>query len=448
MTIKLKKNKSLKIFVGPVEVAGYYYNLHNGLRKIGLDCDYVVYENHRFSYRDACRDKKIIKIIQKLNTDFSIRRKKSIFSWFFKAAAEAMCFVWLPIALIRYDIFIFGFGRTLVVGNLDLPILKLLGKKIISNMAHGSEARPPFIDGAQHFPLPELYAASVLLKRTRRTKRTVERHFRYATTVIGSPMSTSQFATKKFINSFALGIPLEPGIAARSRGADDKQDGTTQVVQILHCPSDPLAKGTELIVSIIKNLQKKGRKIKLNLITGRPFAEVLSELNKCDFVVDQVFSDTPMAGFAAEAALFRKPAVVGGYGFDTLRRHVDADMWPPSVTCIPSNLENAIDSLVNNPTERRRIGEDAFQFVSKKWSDLEVAKRYNKILFDTPPASWWVDPHQVEYVHGACQNVQVTRNRIRVMLQYFGPRSLGLSHRPQLEKCALTLQPDQQNPSS
>ena len=72
------------------------------------------------------------------------------------------------------------------------------------------------------------------------------------------------------------------------------------------------------------------------------------------FEIDQVYCDTPMAGFATEAAWFGKPAVVGGYGFDYLKTYVPEGMWPPSKTCHPDKIENAIESLIVNKVERQK----------------------------------------------------------------------------------------------
>ena len=45
-------------------------------------------------------------------------------------------------------------------------------------------------------------------------------------------------------------------------------------------------------------------------IVGQPNDIVLAEIARSAFVIDQLYSDTPMAGFAAEAARLGKPAIV------------------------------------------------------------------------------------------------------------------------------------------
>ena len=48
----------------------------------------------------------------------------------------------------------------------------------------------------------------------------------------------------------------------------------------------------------------KDGKIKFIEITGRPNQEVLELISTCDFVIDQLYSDMAMVGFATEAAFF------------------------------------------------------------------------------------------------------------------------------------------------
>ena len=46
---------------------------------------------------------------------------------------------------------------------------------------------------------------------------------------------------------------------------------------------------------------------------------ILAELARCDFVIDQLYSDYPLPGLATEAAWFGKPTVVGGYAQYAIR---------------------------------------------------------------------------------------------------------------------------------
>ena len=140
-----------------------------------------------------------------------------------------------------------------------------------------------------------------------------------------------------------------------------------------------------------------------------------------------------MAGYATESAWFGKPAVVGGYDFDYLKKFVPEEMWPPSKICTPSQIEQAIEELIVNREERLKLGEDAEKFVQEKWSAKEIARRYLKLIEEDIPNDWWLDPKLVNYVYGAVQSCERSKEIIRQMVKRFGVRSLCLSHRPDLE---------------
>ena len=72
-------------------------------------------------------------------------------------------------------------------------------------MAHGSEARPIYIDGSFQSPdglsLPSL---DKLIFGASYSRKLVEKHQKLCTYLIGAPCSTSYFTSQKFINSFGV----------------------------------------------------------------------------------------------------------------------------------------------------------------------------------------------------------------------------------------------------
>ena len=51
------------------------------------------------------------------------------------------------VALVKYDAFIFTWGNSLWRWNLDFYLLKFLGKKLVLNLAYGSDMRLPYASG-------------------------------------------------------------------------------------------------------------------------------------------------------------------------------------------------------------------------------------------------------------------------------------------------------------
>ncbi len=429
----------MRVFVGPIEIAGYYSNLTRGFRSIGVDCDFYTFHHHPFNYGGETSKPKILRLADWFNR-FRGNSKRSIFMRFLLAIpGEILRHIWGLIAIFKYDVFIFGYGISLFRGNVDLILIHWLNKKIISNLGYGSECRPPYIDGFFMSKYRAKHSTNKICSSVVDLRKRQERHEKYATIVIGAPFSTSYFSRSLLLNWFALGIPINLNLPHSENLYSEKiyKLENQKKIRILHSPSNPEAKGTELIKHTIEKLKNRGYELDFVLIQGKKFQEVLIEIKNCDFVIDQIYSDTPMAGFATEAAWFGKPAVVGGYGLELLREFVPEGMWPPSKICKPDNIEQAIEDLIINKDERENLGRDALRFVHEKWNAKEVAKRYLRIIEGDVPNEWIFDPNDVCYLEGACQPRERTKAIVREMVEKHGVESLQLSHRPDLEKAFL-----------
>lgn len=430
-----------RILVGPIEIANYNKSLCSGFKQLGVPYDFVTHYPHPFDYGGETINPFLLRASRTIGAFRESRVGSKILKRLLLTTEILLQSIWGCIAIFRYDVFLFCFGKTLLPFNLDLPVLTFLGKKVISNIGLGSESRPAYINGAQNAKDGTLASLAQLRIRSKQSKKLVTRHIKFSSFVVGAPLSTSQFSSYSFINWFCVGFPSDaPGKMDKISDCFVKGGvafSGRRPVRILHSPSHPAVKGTARIQSAIDNLRANGYFIEFVLIHGRPFCDVVYEIKKCDFVVDQVFSDTPMAGFAKEAAWFGRPAVVGGYGIERLREFVSDDMWPPSEVCHPDELERSIERLIVDVDYRYRLGRDAQEFVRSKWSAKQVAHRYLRLIEGDVPKNWWFDPKTVVYVEGAGQSVAQSRENIRGLIQRYGLQSLQLSHRPELEQAFL-----------
>lgn len=422
MTTKIRR-----LLIGPSDTAGYSSHLAGGFWGLGIRCDLAVPIPHPFDYQTSAQIPPTIRFVRLLHR-LAAGCNRAIVRRGIRFFAQSVFSVWAVGALVKYDAFIFGFGRSLFPQNLDLPVLRALGKTVVSNIGHGSESRPPFIDGAfRSTDTGESPSATELVQLVAQTVLTVSRHEKYATVMIGHPLSTSQFATRQFVNSLSLGIPsgtIPPEELGRGPGITvGEAEGQ---VKILHAPSHRFAKGTEEIEIVIQALQAKGFNIAFELAEKMSNLEVLGAIQECDFVIDQVYSDGPLPGFATEAAWFAKPAVVAGYGIDLLRKFVPPEMWPPSKICSPTGLAQAVQELIECSTERRRLGLEAQAFVREFWNERSVARRYLQLLESGPPDSWLTNPGDVDYILGAGQPLEITKANVSKLVREFGPECLGI----------------------
>ena len=239
--------------------------------------------------------------------------------------------------------------------------------------------------------------------------------------------SSSVLRGKKFINSQAIGIPCIVDKRPEGKSLEDQ-------VTIMHAPSELAGKGTKVIREVIKEIISEGYNIEYIECVNKSNKEVMELLKKCDFIIDQLYSDTPMAGFASEAASFGVPAVVCGYyskWFDEMNKGI---IKAPSYFCLPHELKEAVIELIVNKEKRLRLGSDAFNFVSTEWNYTTVAKRYCCILNDEIPDRWWYDPYDSEYILGAGMDETVIKRLITEMIDRYGWESLCIEDKPMLKQ--------------
>jgi hypothetical protein len=168
-----------------------------------------------------------------------------------------------------------------------------------------------------------------------------------------------------------------------------------------------------------------------------PNREVLAAIAASDFVIDQAYSDTPMATFAAEAAALGRPAVVGGYAWEELRAETPAPGLPPAQLCDPSALDAAIRELVEDESRRMELGQAAQAFVRETWSPAAVARRFLQLIDGEVPPGWVVDPATIRNVTGVGLSAARARETVARLVEELGAGALQLDHNPGLRDAML-----------
>jgi hypothetical protein len=420
----------LRIYIGPTEVSGFFGSLATALNRLGADATFVTFEKHLFNYSGEGHTT-LGWLIKWANKCYRKKNINCVIKLIFRLLKEQIIFIHFIWALIRYDVFIFGFGHSLLFKNVDVYFLRLCRKKIICHIGLGSDSRPPYCDGNYQSNDGKEQPSLEFLRRFSFQKfESVRRIEKNADLIISSPF-TSQFNSLPFVNSTAIGFPYSRTDNVPMGHAFDSD------LRILHSPSHPACKGSAEIRRAIGALHKKGHHFNYIELHGRPNDEIIHEISKCSFVIDQLYSDVPMAGFATEAAWFGKPSIVGGYGLNDLKRYMPDDMCPPSHICHPDDIEGAIEKLIIDVEYRVDLGIKAAAFVHSNWTPESVAKRFLRLIEGDIPESWWLDPKAVTYLHGWGLPENRIQSNVKKMVEEFGVSSLQLSHRPALERAFL-----------
>ncbi len=411
----------LRIFIGLVEVAGYYGQLSRGLEELGVRTTYVPLNFLKYDYTPPNGLVKLLRRAVQLRT--SNRRQK----WFVRLwwrivhyLTLATLFAW---AVTTHDVFIFSFKSSFFY-FWDLRLLRALNKRVVY-VFHGSDSRPPYIGrGAQTRMDPRDIVA---LARTMKVHiQTIER---YADFIVNWPLA-AHFHERPIVSFHMIGLPFTAAEVSPN-SIHRTNDGS---VRIVHAPSAPRFKGTAEIRSAIEQLKSRGHAIDYVELIGKSNSEVLRELSSCDFVVDQLNGDGPISGFGTEAAFFGKPALNGTHTTDAWEIHGE-DNAPLVHHCrnAPAALEGAIEQLIVDKEYRVELGRRAQRFVRSKWTPREVAKRYVQLLTDGPDPSWMFDPNELRYVHGWGPEEHL-KETVRQVIVEGGREALQVADKPELER--------------
>ncbi len=440
----------VRVFMGLAEVSGFYTNLKKGFDRIGVDAELVTLTPHRFAYGDDRRSlwvRMAQYTVQKRARHAAAARPIRYFWTFLTIVTRALLLAW---AILRFDVFLFSCSTSFFRFR-ELPLLKLLGKRIIYNF-HGTDGRCGFMDGfAEDTFMPqgmregtgyigpirdtddeEVRAAKVDAYRaiTAWRKSNIRRIERHADVIINSP-SHGQHHERAFVQRLVVGMPYVPD---RELIARYDNRAPSSVVTILHSPSYPEGKGSPGIRAAVQSLIAKGLPINYVEVTGRPNREVLELIGDCDFVVDQLYSDMGMVGFATEAAFFGKPAIVGGYYAELQSSEIAAEWVPPTEFCLPEHIEDAIEKLVRDADYRRELGARARAFVESQWLADRSAERVLALASGDYPKEWIFDPSDARYILGMGMSKNAVRRIVKGMYESFGMDAFMLAGKDRLQR--------------
>lgn len=412
----------MKIFIGISETSGFCTRLQKGFEKNGIPCCFAQLFYHRHLY-NIKSDRFIFRLARKINK--KVRDGSNLTFCFY--GIKLLVFIW---SLIFYDVFIFpGYSH---FGLNYLRILKILHKKIIF-IGLGSFTRLPYCNGKYVKGSRERkpYTDQQLLVELRQKKEQIKQIEKYADIILEFPQQ-AQLIKKNYISMTNIGLPIT--IEVKKEEASKKPNG---IVRILHVATEIGCRGTKEFRSIINKLKKK-YPIEYIQLTGVPNKKVIDEIQKCDFIIDELYSDTPMATFAAEAGYFGKPAIVCGY-FSKLYKNYYTPTPPPTLYVMPEHAEDAIIKLIEDAAFRRNLGEKARKYVHEQLDSSIVAKKIENVIRGDFPKEWIVNAAEVGYLYGYGLSKEEIAKKIQSMAKKFGPEALLIKGKKPLNKNIMEL---------
>ena len=322
-----------RIFHGPENVCGIGRYLADWQRESkGVKSDFIVYADHTPH--------------QNSHVNLHLDEKNPVSAFFAK-------FLFLIKALNEYDLFHFYFGKSLLPLNLDLPILKIFGKKILMDYL-GSDIRLMSIEEKRN-PYNHLRSSNNILDRHEWIKKIRMRwHGLWADRLLAARFLYAHALTsiprKKIISNLWVNNTMDLSVI-------HPNFVTHKIPVIVHAPTNFKNKGTLFIQKAVDELKGEGKIFEFRVFHKVPHKEVINYIHfESDIVVDQLIG----GGFgtlAMEAMSFGKPVCV--YVLEEVLAMV------PDLPVVQSTIETIKDRLawlIDHPEERVRLGKAGWEF--------------------------------------------------------------------------------------
>ncbi len=423
-----------RVFIGPNEIAGQYRNLAIALRKAGVDCNYYTFYENQFKYGGDIGTDGFPRIMRGINTigkqsNIIVRVISILFFDFIRIVFFIKC-------LLRYDVYIFGYGFSLLRWNLDLPVLKFFNKLIIANLSHGSDMTPAYLDGAllnENREMPSMHKQFSIVRKQLRMVRAFEK---YADVIIGSPLSSSYLAQRDYLDVIKIGRLCQAQFVDISR---NNKYAIGAKIKIVHAPSHSPGKGSHIIREIIGKILIDNSNVEYIELTGVDNEYVLEHLKSATLLIDQVFSDLPLSGLGMEAMVHGVPVLLSGYALERLKNCYKEEIFPPVILTNPDDLEDKLNYILSNAEMLNEYSTKGLSFIESYWSPTEVAKKYIDIIQGTIDESCLHNPSNFLYVHGYGMSRNLLIKNLANYIKLNGFEGLHIAKRPALKNAILEL---------
>jgi len=325
----------MRILHSPINIAGQASIIAKAQRELGVESDVLVFnQNYLGYYHDI---------------NLSLSEKPLPIALIVKSLNFIRCFF-------KYDVFHFHFARTLLPKNLDLPILKFFGKKIVMSY-YGDDIRQLSIAKK----LEHHYAREISIdpKLEDRKRKKIRRINRYAgATITGYELL--EFTPGSQITELAVDLSKYQFIRL-NKGIDSKPN-------IVHAPTNRIIKGTKYILNAVEKLKEEGYDFNFILVENRSHEEAIAIYKSADIVVDQIMIGT-YGYFAVECMALGKPVLC--FIRDEMKEHY-TDV--PLLNTNPDNVYDNIKLLIENPGMRDELGIKGRKYVEEVHDSKKIAK--------------------------------------------------------------------------
>jgi hypothetical protein len=356
----------MKILHCPTDVGGNAWALSRAERKVGLDSTVMVYQTSWLGFP----------------TDIDLHFEKS--SKVGKAGKAATFFLK---ALAQYDIFHFNWGSSFFT-NLsylrflemaDLPILRVLGKKIVVSFL-GCDIRQRMFC-TDNFAIsacnePDCYGDYCTDETDALKKRHAETFSRYAHKLFAISPDLLHFLppSAELLPVFTVDLDQwQPVQKVKSKN-----------FVILHAPTRRAVKGTKYIIEAVEKLRNKHKNIEFRLIENVPHNKVQEIYREADLAIDQLLLGW-YGVFSVEMMALGKPVMcyIREEDLKLVPKQMKEDL--PIINANPTNIYEVLERIVEERDTLTSFASRSRAYVEKWHDPVKTALRMRdtyQSLFD------------------------------------------------------------------
>ena len=353
-------NKSLRIFHGPVNIGGIGGYLASYQREHGHDAQFIVWRKNKFLLN---HDVVVFDGPSKVRLRDLITRVRCALVW-----------GW------RFDVFNFYFGATLLPYSLDLPLLRLMGKRIVMTYC-GSDVRLVRVERERN-PFWQSIESDLIgtmddvkFDRKKKLMMMIQGFFCHkilAPRNLFEPVSryvrNNKIVSDVWVHN--LSFTANTTKSDLSKNIALNAGSTNRLPRLLHMPSSAVVKGTKYFREAILMLKEEGLEFDYVEVMDTEHSQAVLELKKSDVVLDQLL----LGGFGSlsvEGMFYGKPVVC--YLIDSVKREHYNDC--PIVNANLDTLKIRMKELILDVALRKSLGESGQSFVSKHFDYVTINEK-------------------------------------------------------------------------
>lgn len=263
-----------------------------------------------------------------------------------------------------------GFLRYTALRRLEPWLLRLAGMPLIVTHYGGDAAVPGHLaawEDAMRVDYPDLVA------RGEQIRAQVDRLSRHADLVV---RNLNPGYLPRWDVLWPAQYALEVSELRMREGLGE--DARSGPVTVLHAPNHRALKGTEHVLRAVEALRGDGLDVRLELVEGRPNAEVRAALARADVLVDQLLVGYGL--FAVEGMASGLP-VVSRTGW--MPEEVAATAAMRELPIVDADAETVTDrlrELVTDPALRARLGVEGRRFVERRHSEQAAGEAWETLI--------------------------------------------------------------------